>query len=392
MAFGVGGPDLYGLQRQQQQRAQQTAQQMMQPGYNRLSFPQQAPQAPAGSNGDTGSPAVSVASGGGLIDTGAQVGEILQNDTHPPAAPGYQPDPSDWRTDTPGPYESLMHFAGGILFNPSAVENWNQQYGSQFMAPDANQQLWDQQQAQGPMLNNSQTEYDAFGARRPNIASEPGYGTYYDNAETNLRNSMNTELAARGAYGSSVGLGQMGKTIGDLRADQARTEADYNLKRLAEQRQWNELGGTLARNADLSGQGNLDSLGRLADNASDSRLKGLEDSADVANAASTQHLSRILGGYGAYKDLQTVRDKRIRDNLGNINDEANTVGSIYSAIMNALQTGDWSLLDSQLGGYVGEASQGLSNAGSANFLGGASNLVNLGTQLKSLFSSGKDDE
>lgn len=64
-----------------------------------------------------------------------------------------------------------------------------------------------------------------------NANVDPGLESYYDQAFKQAAAGMNNELAARGQYGSSAGMQQIGLMGVNLAADRANREADYRLRR-----------------------------------------------------------------------------------------------------------------------------------------------------------------
>jgi hypothetical protein len=102
------------------------------------------------------------------------------------------------------------------------------------------------------LSNNQQSYYDSFQASRPDIAADPGLDPYFDNAVTNAQRDIDKNAAARGSYGSSAAIGFGAQAATDLRAQQAHEEAQYNLQRLGEQRQWEGLGFNMAGGADAN--------------------------------------------------------------------------------------------------------------------------------------------
>jgi hypothetical protein len=327
----------------------------------RVSFGDSTPQyAEAGAAPDPNVVPVAGATGGGLYDqdaiTQANLAAVQQA-----AAQQQLRDQADVNLTAPGPGQVAWNQHGQDFFQAGPAQQWNDMHGGEFLKPDANQQAWDRFQRQGTMRNDSQTEYDAFGKRRPNIATEPGYGSYYDNAVKNTLGSLNTELAARGAYGSSVGLGQVGKSVTDLRSQQAKAkeEAQYNLDRLAEQRQWDTLGGSLARNSDLTRQGNLDTTGTLANNASQSRMAGLIGGANSAVAAGNERMNGLVNGIGGAVNVDQSRTNRIQTalDIGNRETSANeqTIGDIFQKLI----SGDEALTDAEYTALVAGLSESL---------------------------------
>lgn len=98
--------------------------------------------------------------------------------------------------------------------------------------------------------NNQQQNYQQFQQSTPADMS-----SYYDNAQRQSDNAINTQMAARGSYGSSNAIGQISNADTNLRAQQARDQAQYGLQRA-------QLGGSLAGGADS--QSNNASQNQLA--------------------------------------------------------------------------------------------------------------------------------
>ena len=209
-----------------------------------------------------------------------------------------------------GALEQAWGQHGAGFFQPGPASDWNRLYSQQYSLPSASEQLW-QQQGNQPMMNNALTEYQGFGARRPNIATEPGFGSYYDQAEKRLAQTMNRQLGARGMFGSTMGADQLGLSISDLRADQAKNEAQYNLDRLGEERAWTELGGVLGRNADLSSKEGLDTRDSMANNASTAQNNRLGDWQAAAEGADKSELARRAAGMTFAGAAQGAREGRV---------------------------------------------------------------------------------
>jgi hypothetical protein len=287
-----------------------------------------------------GGPAVGVASAGGLQAdrsdpaTRQWLEENERARAALAAAEANRPKP-DVDISQKGVGEVAFDQHGSKFFQPGASETWHQQ--------NAGQYAFQRQQASGPMTNNAQTVFNGF--RKPNIAREPGYGSYYDNAEKDAVNALNTQLGARGAYGSSVGLGQIGKSITDLRADQARTEADYGLRRLTEQRGWEQLHGELGRNADLSGRSNQDIMGSLARDADSGRDKRLSGGRESAKDADTSRLSGLTGGMTAALAAQGAREGRASIGLEGYKDLSTQLQSTLGDAWDKVLAGDMSMVD-----------------------------------------------
>lgn len=105
---------------------------------------------------------------------------------------------------------------------------------------------------------------------------------FYENAARKGADRINRQMGARGMYGSSSALEQIGEMNTNLAAEQAKEEAQYGLSRA-------QLGGQLAGAADttaLSRSGLLGTLGGAADAAVNTRLGTLGNLGQGADASS----------------------------------------------------------------------------------------------------------
>lgn len=94
--------------------------------------------------------------------------------------------------------------------------------------------------------------FDELGNLIPDLPIDPNLGAYYDRAKARAADTINTELAARGAYGSSGGLGRLSDAMVGLEAERANREAQYGLDRAAELRGWQGLRSETGAAADLN--------------------------------------------------------------------------------------------------------------------------------------------
>jgi hypothetical protein len=93
-------------------------------------------------------------------------------------------------------------------------------------------------------LSRETANLDRLLAARPELQNDAGLGLYYDNAQRRATETINRTLGARGAYGSSAADDQIAESTVNLNAERANREADYNLKRSAENRAWEDtIGG-----------------------------------------------------------------------------------------------------------------------------------------------------
>lgn len=168
---------------------------------------------------------------------------------------------------------------------------------------------------------NSQDWLGQFQGAMPNIAAEPGFGAYFDNAKRRAQESINQTMAARGAYGSSAANDQTSRAFADLEGQRALKEADYNLQRLGEQRAWQGLGGSLAGQADNNSlqrsqqeQSWVDMLNKMGIDASQLGLSRLNAGQDAATSATAAERARGQD----YFNNQLAQGDRIADLIKSI--------------------------------------------------------------------------
>lgn len=206
------------------------------------------------------------------------------------SGPGLQPGQAipgmDWiNWSGGGPSGQYFNQNRSVWENPTGGETNAFGIINQFSDPNNRPQL----------TNNSQNFYNQFMQNMPTVSSDPGYGAYFQHAKDRSAESINQTMAARGAYGSSAANDQISRAYSDLDAQQAEKEADYNLRRLGEQRAWNELGSHAASSADTSSVNNSaenrsweDFLGKLGLDASKLGMDRTNAGQDAANAASAE--------------------------------------------------------------------------------------------------------
>lgn len=88
----------------------------------------------------------------------------------------------------------------------------------------------------------------------------PGLDPYYQRARERTAADVNKQIGARGMFGSSVGLDQLGNALGGLSAEQANREAQYALDRQRGQQSQTGLMGQLAGQAQAAQQGRIGDL------------------------------------------------------------------------------------------------------------------------------------
>lgn len=205
-----------------------------------------------------------------------------------------------------GPGEQFFGATAGNYIQPGVGENFFGQTHGQYQQPGMAESFASGAQGQygggknPKVAGNSQDYFQQFQKNKPNIAEDPEFGAYYDRAKERSASSINKQLAARGLYGSSGGLDQLGQAMTDLDAQRANREADYNLQRRGEERQWAGLGGSLA------GQADSNSLAQ-----SNNELSWMSGLADVANMGQGNQMNRLGQGQAAANQAQGMGFDRL---------------------------------------------------------------------------------
>lgn len=200
------------------------------------------------------------------------------------------------------------------------------------------------------VANNSQNWFDRYSGQMPSIASDPGLGPYYENAKKRAQESINQATAARGSYGSSSANDQTARAFTDLEADRAQKEAQYNLQRLGEQRQWESLGGQMAGSADSSSRAQSQDEQQWAQLLSS---MGLD--------ASQLGLQRTNAGQDAANSAQNAQRARGQDYFNNQMMLGDRVADQYAQFMLPALDNDADLFGAANSGGVAQGNQGLAN-------------------------------
>ncbi|HEY5987222.1 MAG TPA: hypothetical protein VIV12_12735 [Streptosporangiaceae bacterium] len=295
--------------------------------------------------------------GVGAMPPGGGINAILGGG-NTPYAHGYgMGSPGEFQGYQTGPGiqdpQAMSGMEGGDLTKRGSGENYFGQTAGGYVTPGMNEKFaansLNKYSAGTPTGTDLQgSNFARFSADRPNISAEPGLDKYYDRAVDRASTDINNQLAARGMYGSSGGVGRLEDAITDLRADQAKNEAQYNLQRLGEQRGWEGLAGQLAGGADQ---------GSLARSANE--LGWLSGLGNLGQNADMFGLQRTQAGQNAANASQGLEQGRFGTMLGNelaMSDRMN--GMMGDAYGNMLQT-DQDLMNSSMGMGMGLASEAL---------------------------------
>lgn len=239
-----------------------------------------------------------------------------------------------------GPGERYYEANQGVWQSPSFGEVNNQGLVSQYSNP----------QNRPAVTNNSQSWFEQYQGQMPSISSEPGFGAYYDNAKARAAESIDQAAGARGNYGSSAAIDQNARAFTDLEGQRALNEADYNLRRLGEQRAWQGMGGDLARAADGT------SLAASQDEQNWANLLS-----QLGINASQLGLSRTNAGMDAANAAQSNMRNRGQDYFNNQAASGDRFADLMRSIMGPALDNDAALLDNSVSGGIAQGNQAAAN-------------------------------
>lgn len=232
--------------------------------------------------------------------------------------------------------------------------------------------------------NNSQEAYDITKGMLPG-SMQPQFDQYYDRMKDKVMSDVNSQSAARGAYGSNTALNN---TIGaglDIEAQRAKANTDFMLADSANQRDWQGVLGNQGRAADLSGLGifdsklrganyDLDKMGVFGDLAfksegmdfdkkskqaelafglDDQKLERLGAGISTAFNSDTAHRGRLNDAFDASNVTQGNREDRVNTLYNQTTDFSNDVMSYVMENYDNILSGDQAAFEAQIEAMLG---------------------------------------
>ncbi len=260
-----------------------------------------------------------------------------------------------------GPGSGFAKNAAGSLSGPGTGNDYWGGVAGKFQSPQGTAQ-------------NAQGAYDDFKSSAP-----PNMAAYYDNAVTNANKDINNQFGARGLYNSSAATNALGTADANLRAQQAKDEAQYGLSR-------SQLGGNLAGAADTSSRGASQDMlswlgtgGGLANQLQGLGIQGAMGMGNLGLGMDQSYLNAINSGMGAANAAQNALRTRGQDyfsnNFGLAQQNANNMSNIYGHALGNDQNIQEQQIAAMLGLNQGNLNQSLN--GRASQEEGIGNLAGL---------------
>lgn len=271
----------------------------------------------------------------------------------------YAPEGTDQTNQGVG--EQTFDIHGDEYFDKGSAEKWsdanrdvygqagfgqttNQYLAGKFGADadsGAGQQYWDKVAGRfnkgGSLTRDA---YDSFDA-----SVDPNLGGYYNNAFNVGAGQINDQLSARGQFGSTVGMQQLGMFGANLGAERANREAQYGLDRFGarmdaagmasrDEMDWLNSGGSMAFAA---GDARRADLGAAGDAATTSEKLGFERLGARHDQLAQDDIFKKANrdsGFAAAFGAQDQRDERVQEGFQNRFDVAAALSGIGIAGVN----------------------------------------------------------
>ena len=317
-----------------------------------------------------------------------------------PGMPNGNPQPQKFTGDFSGPGPAENFFAQNQgKWGPGQTEGqawWDANKGK-FGAGIADQYWNGLQGNKNPPTtsNNAQGAYNEFTAGTPQDMS-----SYYDTAVRKAGEGIERAFGARGMRGSSAELDQLAESGGNLRAQEARDNANYGLQRAG-------LAGNLASGADTSSGRDITNrlswmtgLGGLGLGTQNSDLNRLLGAAGIATGLDTSGLNWLNSGMNAALGAQGAMRGRGQDFFNNnLNATTAEMGPMFQAYMSMLGN-DQALQQAAIDASTGWAREGAnqstqgraaSEQGIGNLFGLMGGMIGMGgvNNLGNNFMNGK---
>ena len=234
--------------------------------------------------------------------------------------------------------------------------------------------------------NNAQTAFDLTKSQLPG-SFQPQFDAYYDRMHDKVMSDVNSQSAARGAYGSNTALNNSIGAGLDVEAQRSKALTDFMLEDSANQRAWLDSLGTQGRNADLSGvdifganekaaRYGLDKtvdLGNIAFNADKAdaerdrfeldRAKTAEDlqrerlDAGISTAvgSESQRQGQLHGLFGSALTAQNAQENRVNNLQNTLAHFSSDVQDFVNSYYDQLIGGDKQVTDQELQTMIAQA-------------------------------------
>lgn len=281
-----------------------------------------------------------------------------------PPAPSsiYTPAPSIFTTPDAGTMPGIGEKVGADtaekLGQPSPLLDAATGAASTLSGQGAGSQYWNGVQGQFNQPQNTSNWSEAYGMEYYGT-SPSDMSAYYDNAVNQAGQDIRRQGAAAGNLGSSATGGRIGAAVTDIRSQQARDQAEYDLNRA-------RLLGDFAAQADATNRLNsANELSWLQGGASIAGAAGQEDIVRVtaqisaALGISEAETTRLLAGMSVAERAQLLQRSREDAGLAALGGYTGAATDVTGEHFDTTISADQATMDQIWNLLLGQAQQGL---------------------------------
>lgn len=223
----------------------------------------------------------------------------------------------------PGVAEQQWGIVGEEYSKPGSAQQWSEQnrgaYAKRGVGETTSSRVAGKLE-QGAETNAGSQYWDKVAGRfndgsRTDV--EANLGGYYDRAFDRGAGQINRQLAARGQFGSTRGMQQIGDYGAALQADRAQKEAQYGLQRSADELAWTRGGADIAFRASDTERGYLTDAASQAQAAQALEFDRLGQAHGQLLQDDAYGLQNRNSGMIAASSAQDARDSRIQQGADN---------------------------------------------------------------------------
>ncbi len=303
----------------------------------------------------------------------AQMAEITRDDVQPEQfTPSYGTVAPGMNMETPGVHEQWFQQNEGKFAEKGESDKFFQRTGEGYAQEGLGEKFASENAAALQQQGQGEQWWSKYGggfnqaSASEGLQQDPGLGAYYDRAKTRTAGSINDQLAARGSFGSSAGMQQIGDAMVGLEAERANKEADYRagIAGQADEARMTRmgLGGTFAGQAQDRAQGRVAQGMGMASQAQNQMLDRTMAGQNAAGAVDAQNLNQLIAGGNASMGSQQMRTNRVQAGLDNRIRTSDIASSIIGGGMNNIADNDQKLFEAMEALGMGAAAQNV-NAG-----------------------------
>lgn len=306
----------------------------------------------------------------------AQMAEITRDDVQPDQfTPSYGTVDPGSNMEIPGIHEQWFQQNEGKFAEKGQADQFFQRTGEGYAQEGLGEKFASDNAGMLQSMGQGEQWWNKYGggfnqaSASEGLQQDPGLGAYYDRAKTRTAGSINDQLAARGSFGSSAGMQQIGDAMVGLEAERAGKEADYRagIAGQADEARMTRmgLGGAFAGQAQDRAQGRVAQGMGMASQAQNQMLDRMMGGQNAAGAVDAQNLNQLIAGGNASMSSQQMGQNRVQAGLDNRIRTSDIASSVIGGGLNNIADNDQKLFEAMEALGMGGAAQNV-NASQLN--------------------------